>query len=94
MHTYAVFRLIFAIPSSGFFDCLFGAFGQGGGPYLQVYYCPGIDSASNRIEYQEHFFGRKSGRCDRLTTYHLPVPLSRKVGTVAYERYYGLDLPG
>ena len=29
---------------------------------------PGVDSASNRNEYQEHFLGVKSGRCVRLTT--------------------------
>jgi len=29
---------------------------------------PGVDSASNRNEYREHFLGVKSGRCVRLTT--------------------------
>jgi len=29
---------------------------------------PGVDSASNRNEYQEHFLGGKGGRCVRLTT--------------------------
>jgi hypothetical protein len=29
---------------------------------------PGVDSASNRNEYQEYFLGGKSGRCLRLTT--------------------------
>ena len=33
---------------------------------------PGINSASNRIEYQEYFVGGKSGRCIGLTT----LPLS------------------
>ena len=28
----------------------------------------GVDSASNRNEYQEHFLGGKGGRCVRLTT--------------------------
>ena len=36
---------------------------------------PGVDSASNRNEYQEHFLGGKGGRCVRLTT----VPPSRAV---------------
>ena len=36
-------------------------------------YGPGVDSASNRNEYQEHFLGGKGGRCVRLTTF----PLSR-----------------
>jgi len=42
----------------------------------------GVDSASNRNEYQEYFLGVKSGRCVRLTTYHHPVPLSRNLGTL------------
>ena len=29
---------------------------------------PGVDSASNRNEYQKHFLGDKGGRCVRLTT--------------------------
>jgi len=29
---------------------------------------PGVDSASNRNEYQEHFLGGKGDRCVRLTT--------------------------
>jgi hypothetical protein len=29
---------------------------------------PGVDSASNRNEYQEHFLGGKGGWCIRLTT--------------------------
>ena len=32
------------------------------------HYEPGVDSASNRNEYQEYFLGVKSGRCLRLTT--------------------------
>jgi len=35
---------------------------------FQSRYSPGVDSASNRNEYQEHFLGVKSGRCVRLTT--------------------------
>jgi hypothetical protein len=31
-------------------------------------YGPGVDSASNRNEYQEYFLWRKGGRCVRLTT--------------------------
>ena len=40
---------------------------------FRSHYSPGVDSASNRNEYQEHFLGLKSGRCVRLTTYHHPV---------------------
>jgi hypothetical protein len=35
---------------------------------FRSHYGPGIDSASNRNEYQEYFLGVKSGRCVRLTT--------------------------
>jgi hypothetical protein len=31
-------------------------------------YGPGVDSASNRNEYQEYFLGGKGSRCVRLTT--------------------------
>jgi len=31
-------------------------------------YGPGVDSDSNRNEYQEYFLGVNSGRCVRLTT--------------------------
>jgi len=32
------------------------------------HYGPGIDSASNRNEYQEYFLGSKGGRCIGMTT--------------------------
>jgi len=35
---------------------------------LRSHYGPGVDSVSNRNEYQEYFLGVKSGRCVRLTT--------------------------
>ena len=35
---------------------------------FRSHYDPGVDSASNRNEYQEHFLGCKGGRCVRLTT--------------------------
>ena len=35
---------------------------------FRSHYVPGVDSASNRNEYQKHFLGVKSGRCVRLTT--------------------------
>ena len=43
---------------------------------FRSHYGPGVDSASNRNEYQEYFLGGKGGRCVRLTIYHHPVPLS------------------
>jgi len=36
------------------------------------HYDPGVNSASNRNEYQEYLLGGKGGRCVRLTT--LPSP--------------------
>ena len=35
---------------------------------FQLHYGPGLDSASNRNEYQEYFLGGKCGRCVGLTT--------------------------
>ena len=35
---------------------------------FRSHYGPGVDSASNRNEYQVHFLGGKGGRCVRLTT--------------------------
>ena len=35
---------------------------------FRSHYRPGVDSASNRNEYQEHFLRGKGGRCVRLTT--------------------------
>jgi len=35
---------------------------------FRSHYGPGVDSASNRNEYQEHFLWVKSGRCVRLTS--------------------------
>ena len=49
---------------------------------LRSHYGPGVDSASNSNEHQEHFLGVKARRCVRLTTYHRPVPLSRNLGTL------------
>jgi hypothetical protein len=39
---------------------------------LSAAYGPGLDSAANRIEYQEYFLKGKGGRCIGLTT----LPLS------------------
>jgi hypothetical protein len=35
---------------------------------FRSHYSPGVDSASNRNEYQEYFLGGKGGRCVGLTT--------------------------
>jgi len=43
---------------------------------------PGIDSASNRHEYQEYFLGGKGGRCIQgWQPYHLHVPTVLKSGS-------------
>ena len=71
---------------------------------------PGVDSASNRKDYQEYLLGGKGGRCLRLRTYHRAVPWSRNLGTltswnplglssgpgssVGIATDYGLDGPG
>jgi len=36
---------------------------------VRLHYGPGVDSASNRNEYQEYFQGGKVGRCVGLTTF-------------------------
>ena len=53
----------------------------------------GVNSASNRNEYQEYFLGGKGGQCVRLTTYHHPVPLSRNLGTLTSWNPLGLSRP-
>ena len=60
---------------------------------FRSHYGPGVDSASNRNEYQEYFAGGKGGRCVRLTTYHHPVPLSRNLGTLTSWNPLGLSRP-
>ena len=58
---------------------------------FQLHYGPGVNSASNRIEYREYFLGVKSGRCIRLTTYHHPVPLSQNLGALTSWNPLGLS---
>jgi len=36
--------------------------------FFRPHYCPEVDSASNRSEYQEYFLGGKGGQCVGLTT--------------------------
>jgi len=60
---------------------------------FRSHYGPGVDSASNRNEYQEYLLGGKSGRCVRLTTYHHPVPLSRNLGTLTFWNPLGHSEP-
>jgi hypothetical protein len=53
--------------------------------------CPGVDSAT-KIEYQVNP-GGKGGRCVRLTTYHLHVPMSRNLGNLTSWNPVGLFRP-
>ena len=60
---------------------------------FRSHYGPGVDSASNRNEYQEYFLGGKGGRCVKVTTYHHSVPLSRNMGTLTSRNALGLSRP-
>jgi hypothetical protein len=53
--------------------------------------CPGVDSASKN-EYHVNP-GGKGGRCVRLTTYHLDVPMSRNLGALTSWNPVGLFRP-
>jgi hypothetical protein len=53
--------------------------------------CPGVDSASKN-EYQVNP-GGKGGRCVRLLTYHLHVPMSRNLGALTSCNPVGLFRP-
>jgi len=60
---------------------------------FRSHYGTGVDSASNRNEYQEYFLGGKGGRCVRLTTYLHPVPLSWNLRTLTSWNPLGLSRP-
>ena len=51
---------------------------------FRSHYGPGVDSASNRNEYQEHFMGVKSGRCVRLTTLPQSCAVVTKSGSLNF----------
>jgi hypothetical protein len=53
--------------------------------------CPVVDTASKN-EYQVNP-GGKGGRCVRLKTYHLHVPMSRNLGTLTSWNPVGLFRP-
>ena len=53
-------------------------------------YGPGIDSTSNRNEYQEYFLGVKSGRCVRLTTLPPSCAVVTKSGNLNFLEPSGL----
>ena len=49
---------------------------------FRSHYGPGVDSASNRNEYQDNFLGVKAVGACGWQLYHLPVPLSWNLGTL------------
>ena len=63
-------------------DCVIGFFIDINS--FRSYYGPGVDSASNRNEYQEHFLGGKGGRCLRLTTLPTSCTVVMKSGNLNF----------
>ena len=57
---------------------------------FRSHYGPGIDSACNRNEYQEHFLGVKADRCVRLTTLPPSYAVVMKSGNFNYLEPSGL----
>ena len=51
---------------------------------FRSHYGLGVDSASNRNEYREHFLGIKSGRCLRLTTLPPSCAVVTKSGSLNF----------
>jgi len=56
---------------------------------FRSHYSPGVDSASNRNEYQEHFLGVKSGRCVRLKNLPPSCTVVMKSGNLNFLEHSG-----
>jgi len=57
---------------------------------FRSHYGPGVDSASNRNEYQEYYPGGKGGRCVRLTTLPQSCAVVLKSGNLNFLEPSGL----
>jgi len=51
---------------------------------FRLHYGPGVDSASNRNEYQEHILGVKAAGSYGWHPYHLHVPIVLKAGNLNF----------
>ena len=60
---------------------------------FRSHYGPGVDSASNRNEYQEYFLVVKAAGAQGWQPYHHPVPLSRNLGALTSWNPLGLSRP-
>ena len=56
---------------------------------FRSHYGPGIDSVSNRNEYQEYFLGGKGGQCERLTTLPPSCAVVTKSGNLNFQEPFG-----
>jgi hypothetical protein len=62
---------------------------------FQPHYCPGVDSASNRNEYQESLWGVKGGparKADNVTAICESI-IYRKCGSLDVSQTYGPSCP-
>jgi len=60
---------------------------------FRSHYGPGVDSASNRNECQEHFLGVKTAGAKDWKPYHHPLPLSWNLGTLTFWNSLGHSRP-
>jgi len=61
---------------------------------FRSHFGPGVDSASNRNEYQMYFLGVKAAGAYGWQTYHHPLPLSCNMGTLTSWNPLGHSRPG
>jgi hypothetical protein len=56
---------------------------------FRSHYGPGVDSASNRNEYQKYFLGGRGGWCVRLTTLPPSCAVVTKSGSLNFLEHFG-----